>query len=320
MLRLRDLRVSVGAFDAVRGLSLSVRAGERVGLVGESGSGKSLTALAIMQLLPPGLTNLGEVWYDDRNLITLGDRAMSRIRGKDLTMIFQDPLSALNPTRRVGDQLSDLARRHDGLTRTAATARSLELLEHLGLPRPGSIARSYPHQLSGGQRQRVMIGLAVICRPRLIIADEPTTALDTTLQRRILDLLARVVSETGSALILITHDLPVVAHLCERIAVMYAGRIVEEGSTAEVLASPRHPYTSGLLNAQIRPSDLQPGRVARLPHIRGSVPILSAMPDGCAFAPRCDLHTGQCDKPPALVGDAHRVACWHPIVERRPIG
>lgn len=311
VLKVTDLVVRSGGTIAVRGVSLHVEPGERVGIVGESGAGKSLTALAIMGLLPTGWTAQGSVLHDDVDLLRLSDRALSTRRGRTLSMVFQDPLSALNPTKRVGAQITDVVRRHT--PNVDSTKRARELVEHMGLPRPEHILRAYPHQLSGGQRQRIMIAMAVACHPQLIIADEPTTALDVTVQKRILRLLSTVVTERGSALLLITHDLPVIAAMCDRVIVMYGGRIVEQGPVTDVLGSPRHPYTAGLLKSQPSMERLRLDPGARLPFIRGSVPPLTDMPAGCPFQPRCDYATDSCGHPPSLEGDTHSVACWHPL-------
>jgi oligopeptide/dipeptide ABC transporter ATP-binding protein len=316
VLEVRDLRVFRGGLAAVRGVSLTVRAGQRVGLVGESGAGKSLTALAVMGLLPPGWRTSGSVMHDGVDLTTESDRALSRRRGRTLSMVFQDPLTALNPTKRVGAQITWVIRRHTGASPEQARAQALDLMTQMRLPRPESLMRSYPHTLSGGQRQRIMIAMALACYPRLIIADEPTTALDVTVQKQVLELLDGAVSQRGSALLMITHDLPVIAAMCDTVAVMYGGRIVETGPVDQVFRSPRHHYTRGLLESQPTMDNIALDGSSRLPSIPGMVPPLSEMPSGCAFRPRCAAATDRCGQMPELDDGSPRVACWHPIPRR----
>lgn len=312
VLDVRNLVVRRGDLVAVRGVDVRVRAGQRVGLVGESGAGKSLTALAIMGLLQPGWTTEGQVMHDGVDLTGISDRAFSRRRGRTLSMVFQDPLSALNPTQRVGRQITAVIRRHTGASGAEARRQALGLFTQMHLPRPEQMLRAYPHELSGGQRQRVMIAMALACYPQLIIADEPTTALDVTVQKQVLRLLDGAVEERGSALLLITHDLPVIAAMCDHVMVMYGGRVVEEGPVGDVFRSPRHPYTRGLLESQPTLDNIELEGTTRLPSIRGSVPPLYAMPTGCAFRTRCDRASSQCEVVPVLDGGTSRAACWHP--------
>lgn len=284
-----------------------------MGLVGESGAGKSLTALAVMGLLPDGWRTEGEVWHEGFDMTKSSDRVLSGHRGRTLSMIFQDPTSALNPTKRVGKQIMWVVRRHTRVTKQEAYQHALELMGHMNLPRPERLMRAYPHELSGGQRQRVMIAMAIACYPQLIIADEPTTALDVTVQKQVLRLLDRAVAERGSALLMITHDLPVIAAMCDRVAVMYGGRIVESGRVSDVFRRPRHPYTMGLLASQPTLDNIRLDRSSRLPSIRGSVPSLAAMPEGCAFRTRCDRADARCTVLPNLDYGSQSVACWHPV-------
>ncbi len=313
-LRVTDLIVRRGELTAVRGVSFTVGAGQRVGIVGESGAGKSLTALAVMGLLPVGWRTSGSVLHDGVELTTQSDRSLARRRGRTLSMIFQDPMSALNPTKRVGVQITSVIRRHTNASADQAWAQALELMEQMKLPRTDSLMRSFPHTLSGGQRQRIMIAMALACYPRLIIADEPTTALDVTVQKQVLSLLDGAVSERGSALLMITHDLPVIAAMCDTVAVMYGGRIVEMGSTDRVFRAPRHHYTQGLLKSQPTMDNIELDGTSRLPSIPGMVPPLTDMPSGCSFHPRCNAATEMCaQRMPELDDGATRVACWHPL-------
>ena len=309
----RDLVIKAPPLTAVRGVSFSVPAGGRMGLVGESGSGKTLTALAIMGLLPVGLEATGGILHDGVDLMTLSDRQLSRRRGRTLSMVFQDPLSALNPVQRVGEQIASVIRRHTRASRAEAAAQAVDLARQMRLPRPEEIVRAYPHQLSGGQQQRLMIAMALACYPQLIIADEPTTALDVTVQKEVLRLLNGAVRERGSALLMITHDLPVVAAMCDTVAVMYGGAIVEIGPVAEVFRNPRHPYTRGLLDSQPDIDRIDPDGGTVLQSIPGIVPPLHAMPSGCAFRPRCAFASERCRAQPPLAGTGRQVACWHPV-------
>jgi len=301
---------------AVDGVSFTVDAGEVVGLVGESGCGKSVTSLAIMGLLPSGqgVRVGGKASFDSTDLLRLDPRTLRDVRGRDIAMIFQDPLSALNPVVPIGVQVTEVLVRHRGMRGAVARQEAVHQLDRVGIPDSARRSREYPHQLSGGMRQRVLIAMAVACQPRLLIADEPTTALDVTIQAQILELLKDLVRESGTALIMITHDLGVVAGMCDMINVLYAGRVVETARRRPLFAQPRHPYTVGLLGSIPR---LDAGHGRRLTPIPGSVRDLLPWPDGCAFAPRCERRVDAClGEPPGLVigsaGHAHRCVNPHP--------
>jgi peptide/nickel transport system ATP-binding protein len=324
LLDVDDLTVTFGAgrrsVTAVDGVSFTVEPGQTVGLVGESGCGKSVTALAVMGLLPSrGVTVAGSVRYRGTDLLGLSDRRMREHRGRDLGMVFQDPLSSLNPVVPVGRQVSEVLERHRGLSRAKAMAESADLLEEVGIPDPTRRLSEYPHQLSGGVRQRVGIAMALACRPRLLIADEPTTALDVTMQAQILALLARLVRETAAALVLITHDLGVVAGLCDDVNVLYRGRVVEEAGRHDLFARPRHPYTAGLLRSIPR---LDGDRHRRLEAIAGSVDDTIDWHEGCAFAPRCSNVIDRCRLiTPRLEREGdRRLRCHHPVEEPITLG
>jgi oligopeptide/dipeptide ABC transporter ATP-binding protein len=294
---LLDVQHLTTAFDTPQGrllpvddVSFVVRRGETLGLVGESGCGKTLTALSIMRLVqPPGRIVSGRVTFDGRDLLALPERQMQAVRGARISLVFQEPMSALNPVFTVGDQIAEAVFVHRQASRRGARARAVELLEAVRIPDPARSARAYPHQLSGGMRQRVLIAIALACRPALVIADEPTTALDVTIQAEILDLLREMKAAYQLSLLLITHDLGVVAEMADRVLVMYAGRIVEEAPVRALFATPAHPYTQGLLASVSRRAE---GR--HLPAIEGTVPDLSALPPGCAFGPRCALRIPRC--------------------------
>jgi oligopeptide/dipeptide ABC transporter ATP-binding protein len=287
------------AVRAVDGVCLRIGHGETLGLVGESGSGKSMTALSIVGLVPPpGRVTGGTVIFEGQDLAALGERSLRRVRGARIGFVFQEPMTALNPVFTIGDQIAETLVVHGRAAGSAARARAIALLDAVRIPDPARCASDYPHQLSGGMRQRALIAAAIACEPPLVIADEPTTALDVTIQAEILDLLADMRERFGLSLLLITHDLGVVARLADRVAVMYAGRIVEEGAAEEVLRAPLHPYTRGLLES--RPGTV-PG--SRLQAIPGAVPDLAALPTGCAFAPRCAERARECDvRPPDATG------------------
>ena len=312
VLDVRDLTVRVGETNLVSDVTFEIGRGERVGLIGESGSGKSLTGLSLMGLLPEDLVASGSVLLPgpDLNVVGADDDAMSRIRGRDVAMVFQEPMTALNPTMRVGDQVAEALLIHRTKTdRNAARRRAMELLGQVRLPEPADTARAYPHQLSGGQRQRVVLAIALANDPALLICDEPTTALDVTVQALVLDLIVRGVEARDAALLLITHDLSVVATACERVLVMYGGRIVEAGPVEEVFRRPRHRYTEGLIAA----SDLASGTRRRLRTIPGSVPAAGDFPGGCVFRNRCAFATEQCMRLPLWTGNGQRgYACFHP--------
>ncbi|MBK7581504.1 MAG: ABC transporter ATP-binding protein [Myxococcales bacterium] len=281
-----------GALYAVDDVSFTVRQGKTLAVVGESGCGKSVTALSIMQLVPspPGAIEAGKIEFQGRDLVALSDKDMRKIRGDQISMIFQEPMTSLNPVYSIGSQIVEAIRIHRKLSRGAARARALEMLRLVGIPSPEERIDSYPHQLSGGMRQRVMIAMALSCEPALLIADEPTTALDVTIQAQILDLLRRLQEELGMSILFITHDLGVVAEFASDVVVMYAGRVVESGSVEDIFQRPLHPYTRGLL-ASVPPMDSSRdnGRPRRLPTIEGVVPDLAALPKGCRFADRCGL-------------------------------
>ena len=300
--------------QAVDGVSFELRHGETLGLVGESGSGKTLTSLALMRLLesPPAELSADSIVFEGRDLLGLSEAEMADLRGARLSMIFQEPMTSLNPLMTVGRQIDEPLVRHLGLGGAAARRRTEELLSRVGIPRPAEAAQSYPHQMSGGMRQRVMIAIAIACRPAVLVADEPTTALDVTIQAQILDLLRELQDELGTAILLITHDLAVIAETAHRVAVMYAGRIVETGPVASLFAAPLHPYTEGLLRSIPRITRV---REAELPEIPGMVPAPGNLPAGCAFAPRCGFADAACHaNRPSLVdvGGDREVACWKP--------
>ncbi|MEE8311758.1 MAG: ABC transporter ATP-binding protein [Candidatus Binatia bacterium] len=301
---------SEGTAVAVDGVSLSVEEGETVGIVGESGCGKSVTALSIMRLIqcPPGRIAAGRILFAGRDLLTLDEPEMRRIRGNDIAMVFQEPMTSLNPVFTVGYQIAEGLRIHRKLGRREAAQEAVRMLELVEIPEPEARAADYPHQLSGGMRQRVMIAIALSCDPRLLIADEPTTALDVTIQAQILDLLTGLKQRIGMAVLLITHDLGVVAEQAQRVVVMYAGRVIEEGPVDRVLSEPVHPYTRGLLASQPIFGDTG----AELRTIPGMVPRLTELPAGCRFRDRCELAEDRCatrDPQLAPCGEGHRAAC-----------
>ncbi|MFB7166720.1 ABC transporter ATP-binding protein [Streptomyces sp. NPDC056242] len=317
VLAVRDLDVTVGGRKLIDSVDFTIRAGERVGLIGESGSGKSLTSLSVMGLLPEGLRATGSVRLAgvDHDLVGADEARMSRIRGKEIAMVFQEPMTALNPTMRVGRQIAEVLLIHRTRPdRTSAQEAAVELLVQVGLPDPAAAAHAYPHQLSGGQRQRVVLAIALANDPALLVCDEPTTALDVTVQARVLDLIVRGVQDRRSAMLFITHDLAVVATVCERVMVMYGGRVVESGPVREVFTRPRHRYTQGLIGA----SDLtvvdDRGRLAT---IGGSVPSAGQFPAGCVFRNRCAQATDVCATRPDWVatGPDSGYACFHPVSE-----
>ena len=312
LLEVTGLSVNLGPTPVLSDVTFAVSAGERAGLIGESGSGKSVTALAVIGLLPDEMSATGHVRFDGEELMAASERRMSELRGNRISMVFQEPMSALNPLMRVGKQVGEVLRVHRGLGRAGARAQAVELLARVGLDDPQHQARAFPHQLSGGQRQRVMLAMAVACGPSLVLADEPTTALDVTVQAQVLAVLRQLVDEEQSSLVLISHDLAVVSSLCERLLVMYGGRIVESGTTADLLARPRHPYTAGLVATSGAVSPDRPRDGKALPAIAGTVPELGSFPQGCVFRSRCDRADGQCGLLPMLEGDGHQVACWHP--------
>ena len=324
LLEVEDLRVTFGGRDrsdvrAVDGVSFTVEAGQTIGLVGESGCGKSVTSLAIMGLLPStGVRVAGSVSFDGRQLLTMKTDQLRDIRGRDITMVFQDPMTSLNPVITIGLQVTEVLTRHRGMNKGEARTEAASLLRRVGIPDPDRRLKDYPHQLSGGMRQRALIAMALACQPRLMIADEPTTALDVTIQAQILDLLKQLTEETGAALIMITHDLGVVAGLCDTVNVMYSGRIVESAPRRELFADPRHPYTHGLLASIPR---LDHPRGTPLTPIPGSPRDVLPWADGCAFAPRCSQPVDACvQQAPGLgpigTSGVHDLRCHHPVAER----
>jgi peptide/nickel transport system ATP-binding protein len=314
LLSVRDLTVAFdtrrGPFDAVRNVSFDVPAGKTLGVVGESGSGKSVTAMALMQLLPDAATVMsGSVSFDGRNLLAMGERDMQKVRGREIAMVFQDPMASLNPILTIGHQIVEPLRLQLGLARKAARARAEELLALVRIPSPSAIMRSYPHELSGGMRQRVMIAIALSCGPKLLIADEPTTALDVTTQAQILELLRDLQARMHMSVLLITHDLGVVAEFADEVMVMYAGRAVERSPVAALFEKPGHPYTEGLLRSMPPLEDEDP---ETLPAIEGNVASPFDMPSGCAFHPRCPYVFDACTRqqpPLARLGEGHDAAC-----------
>jgi oligopeptide/dipeptide ABC transporter ATP-binding protein len=308
--------VSPQTLPAVRDLTFSIAAGEVLGLVGESGSGKSITSLAIMRLLPPQARVSGEILFADiregANLPALADGSMRQLRGSRMAMIFQEPMTALNPVMRVGEQIAEAVLAHNSISKSDAWQRAVAAMNDVAIPEPDRRARDYAHQLSGGMRQRVMIAMAIANRPQLLIADEPTTALDVTIQAQILELLAELRSKFGLAMLFISHDLAVVSQVADRVAVMYAGNLVELGAKRDIFQSPAHPYTRGLLHAV---PDLKTDRAHPLSTIEGTVPPLQAMPLGCAFEPRCEFRVAECARamPPLVeIAAAHWARC--PVV------
>jgi peptide/nickel transport system ATP-binding protein len=322
ILRLKDLKVSFQAgkrfVPAVDGISFELMEGEILGIVGESGSGKSVTSLAAMGLIPspPGKIENGEIIFEGKDLKNLSEKEWRKIRGNQISMIFQEPMTSLNPLFTIGNQLMEAIRLHTDLSKKEANARSIELLNLVGIPRAEGILKEHPHQLSGGMRQRVMIAMAMACNPKVLIADEPTTALDVTIQAQILALMKDLNKKTNTSIILITHDLGVVAEICERVIVMYSGQIVEQGDVRTILKNPQHPYTKGLLKSV---PDLR-GKKERLYSIPGTVPAPGTVQQGCRFAERCTDMFGQCqEESPELLKmekDGHEVRCFlHTVKE-----
>ncbi|HED31956.1 MAG TPA: ABC transporter ATP-binding protein [Prosthecochloris aestuarii] len=301
----------LGVARAVDGVSFSLAPDRTLGIVGESGCGKSVTALSIMRLvpMPPGYFAGGEIFWKGRDLLRLQEHEMRKLRGKEIAMIFQEPMTSLNPVYTCGDQIVEQLMLHENLRRKDARQRAVELLGKVGIPDPSRRVDSYPHELSGGMRQRVMIAMALSCNPALLIADEPTTALDVTVQAQILELIAALQSENGMSVMLITHDFGVVAELCEDVLVMYASKVVESGSVERIFSNPLHPYTRGLLDSIPRIGT----KHRRLNVIEGNVPVATRLPDGCRFANRCSLADSHCrTSEPELrtYEDGHQAACW----------
>jgi peptide/nickel transport system ATP-binding protein/oligopeptide transport system ATP-binding protein len=314
LLRVENLRTwfltEAGVVRAVDGVDFSLEAGKTLGVVGESGSGKSVTALSVMRLIdrPGEILEGSRIVFDGRDLTALKDAEMEVVRGNEISMIFQEPMTSLNPVYTVGDQIAEAVRLHEGVSKKDAGARAVEMLTLVGIPEAAKRARDFPHQLSGGMRQRVMIAMALACGPKLIIADEPTTALDVTIQAQILELMMELQDRLGMSILLITHDLGVVAETCDDVVVMYGGRVVEKGPVEGVFGSPQHPYTEALLHSipVLGMTQTEPLRV-----IRGNVPSPLNWPQGCRFAPRCDYAFEKCsEQPPLFDVEGARSACW----------
>ncbi|MDW8515053.1 ABC transporter ATP-binding protein [Priestia flexa] len=315
VLEVQDLTVKFatygGEVQAVRGVSFDLYKGETLAIVGESGCGKSVTSQSIMRLIPnpPGKITRGSILFKGRDLAKLSEKAMRKIRGADISMIFQDPMTALNPTITVGQQIAESMMQHENITKEAANKKALDMLNLVGIPNPKERLKQYPHEFSGGMRQRIVIAMALVCEPEVLIADEPTTALDVTIQAQILELFKEIQAKTGVSIILITHDLGVVAQVADRIAVMYAGKIVEAGKRRDIFYQPQHPYTKGLLQSVPR-LDLSGGDLVP---IAGSPPDLFAPPIGCSFAARCSYAMEVCDRVypgEILFRNEHSVSCW----------
>ncbi len=314
MLQVSQLRTSFktaqGYLPAIDDVSFYIEKGETLGIVGESGCGKSVTSLSIMQLLTTnGRIEKGSIQFEGRELVGLSEQELRKLRGNDIAMIFQEPMTSLNPVHKIGHQIGESLRIHTGVSPRNAKAKAIELLQQVGIPRANEIVDEYPHRLSGGMRQRVMIAMAMACNPKLLIADEPTTALDVTIQAQILDLMRQLKKDRDMSIMLITHDLGVVAEMCDRVVVMYAGKVVEQGDVRDIFRNPTHPYTIGLLNS-IPKLD---GRQERLSSIPGTVPSIEMMPAGCRFAARCEFATSRCvEQEPSLipVEGGHHARCW----------
>jgi peptide/nickel transport system ATP-binding protein len=315
LLEIQDLKTHFvtdrGEVPAVDGVDLYIRKGEVLGVVGESGCGKSVTSLSIMKLIPepPGKIAGGSIRFKDEELTTAKEKRMKRIRGNEISMIFQEPMTSLNPLLTVGDQIGEAYRLHRNPNRKQARLHTIDMLRRVGIPRPEQIVDEYPHRLSGGMRQRVMIAMALCCEPELLIADEPTTALDVTIQAQILELMKKLNQEMGTAIMLITHDLGVVAEMCGRVAVMYAGKVVEEGPVKDIFRNPRHPYTKGLIRSIPR-MDVEQDKLYSIP---GNVPSPGSITEGCRFAPRCEHVMEQCrvHMPDLRAVDSHHKSrCW----------
>ncbi len=307
-----------GVAKAVDGVSMDLGEGETLGIVGESGSGKTVTCLSVLRLVPsPGRIVGGRILFEGRDLAGLAERELQQVRGKQICMVFQDPMTSLNPFLTIGDQVAEPLLVHDRLSRREARRRAAELLGKVGIPEPASRLSDYPHRFSGGMRQRVMIAMALIGNPKVLIADEPTTALDVTIQAQVLELFRKLKEEFGAAILLITHNLGVVAGMADRVAVMYAGRVVEMAETEELFTNPRHPYTLALLRAVPR---LENGSRQRLEPIAGTPPDLTRLPAGCSFYDRCPFRQDRCqEEAPSLaaVGERHQASCWVDVTERK---
>ncbi len=310
-----EFKTRQGIAKVLEGVNFSLEPGKTLGIVGESGCGKSMTALSIMRLvpIPPGNISAGSIRFKGEDLLKATEKRMREVRGKDISMIFQEPMTSLNPVYSIGDQIAETVRLHEGLSRKDAFARAIEMLRAVNIPAAEKRVREFPHQMSGGMRQRVMIAMALACQPSVLIADEPTTALDVTVQAQVFDLLKELQEKTGTTIILITHDMGAIAEMADRVMVMYAGRAVEEGTNEEILTNPKHPYTRGLIACVPHMEEKPTEERAALTIIRGVVPALINLGSGCSFAPRCQHATDQCrwEMPKSLnVGGGQRVACW----------
>ncbi|QSB08761.1 ABC transporter ATP-binding protein [Lysinibacillus fusiformis] len=321
ILEVSDLKIGIQQnkkdIAIVNGVSFQLEKGKTLGIVGESGCGKSMTSLSLMGLLPTGVNwQGGEVYIDQKQINKKSKKEWRKIRGKKISMIFQEPMSSLNPVYKVGSQIMEMIHSHEKISRKEAHERAVDMLRLVGIPRPDKVVNEYPHQLSGGMRQRVMIAMALACGPEILIADEPTTALDVTIQAQILDLMKDIQEKLDMSIILITHDLGVVAEICERVIVMYAGEIVEEATVLDLFNQPLHPYTKGLLNSL---PDIE-SEQEYLPSIEGVVPSPSDMPSGCRFFDRCEFATDQCKKKPDLftTSNGTKVRCW--LYEENEVG
>ncbi len=316
MLEIEDLNISIGAHQIVSLEHLSIPAGRRLGLVGESGSGKTMTAMSIIGLLPREAVVTGSIKFSGVEMVNRPERELSNFRGSEIGTIFQDPLRALNPTMRVGKQVGEALRLHNTVPNKGVKQRTVELLDQVQLPDSAALARRYPHQLSGGQQQRVLIAMAIACNPKLLIADEPTTALDVTVQKEILELLARLSAERGMAVLFVSHDLGVIQSISDHVAVLYGGSLVETGPTDQIVGSPRHRYTEALINVNPgHPEDIAASLGKPLITIKGSVPPLGAFLSGCRFRGRCPHEVDTCATEPPIteMPDAHSFKCWNPV-------
>ena len=311
-----DFTTAKGTVRAIDGISFEVMPGETLAIVGESGCGKSVSSLSIMGLVPspPGKIVDGSIKFNNRELVGLSEKAYRKVRGNDISMIFQEPMTALNPVLKISTQMVDVIRLHNKVSKSEAKARAVEMLKTVGIPSPEARINEYPHQLSGGMRQRVMIAMALSCGPDLLLADEPTTALDVTIQAQVMTEMVRLQKELGMAVILVTHDLGVVAESCQRVVVMYCGQIIEQAPVNEIFANPKHPYTQGLLKSI---PVVREKKIPRLATIEGMVPDLHDLPSGCRFAERCQFAEARCrTSSPQLSGTSvHQVACFNPLGE-----
>ncbi|MDN3682542.1 ABC transporter ATP-binding protein [Vibrio tapetis subsp. quintayensis] len=316
-----EFKTDKGVVRAINGASFEVMPGETIGIVGESGCGKSVSSLSIMGLVPspPGRIVDGSIQFQGRELIGLSEKEYRKIRGNDISMIFQEPMTALNPVLKISTQMIDVIRNHNKVSKAEAKERAIEMLRTVGIPAPEQRVNEYPHQLSGGMRQRVMIAMALSCKPSLLLADEPTTALDVTIQAQVMKEMVRLQKELNMAVVLVTHDLGVVAESCKRVVVMYCGEVIEQGRVEDIFAKPKHPYTQGLLKSIPIVRDK---KIPRLPTIEGVVPDLFHLPNGCRFADRCDKVSAHCHQSsPKLLGESgHQVACFNYEDQRQLVG